>query len=107
MVPISRFTGRLSFTIGYHLCDAQGAVNRVGAVPDVIARGNYGQLTKTREIIGTYDNNYKLVTENERKPATAAKSVYLPLPGYPNIYANKGLWMQLDHGQLTKRHETL
>jgi hypothetical protein len=65
MVPMSRFTGRLSFTIWHHLCDAQRADNRVGTALDVTAKGNDVQLTKTREIIGTYNNNYKLVTQNQ------------------------------------------
>jgi hypothetical protein len=91
MVPMSRFTGRLSFTIWHHLCDAQRADNRVGTGLDATAKGTGHQLTKTREIIGTYDNNYNLVANNRRKSKTTAKSIDLPLSGYPNIYANKGL----------------
>jgi hypothetical protein len=81
MVPMSRFTGRLSFTIWHHLCDAQRADNRVGTGLDATAKGSDVQLTKTREIIGTYDNNYKLVTKNSRNSKTTTKSIDLPLPG--------------------------
>ena len=58
MVPMSRFTGRLSFTIRYHRFDAQGRL--IGLAQARLSPEPSGQLTKTREIIGTYATNTNL-----------------------------------------------
>src|SRR6056297_180414 len=59
MVPMSRFTGRLSFTVGYHRIDALGAINRIVDLANSAFPGSLGEAAKTREIIGTYADNYK------------------------------------------------
>jgi len=46
---------------------ARRAINRVGATPEILADCNAGHLTKTREIIGTYDIKYKPVTHKAPK----------------------------------------
>jgi len=69
MDNMSKFTGRLSFTIRYRLFDAQRAINRVGEELDIASTASYGQTDKTLGIIGIYDNKYKLPRRTSSIPA--------------------------------------
>jgi len=57
MEPMSRFTGRLSFTIGYRSGDAPGGKLRFGELHGVTS----GRAGETRAIIGIYANKFKPV----------------------------------------------